>query len=76
MQLIILYQEVHISAISHLVEKSYCVIPSLMLFFSKEIILRFIHHVSLCIKLSQGLVKVINTHQSMFRLVFGSKDIK
>ena len=39
MQLIILYQEVHISVISHLVEKSYCVIPSLMLFLSKEIIL-------------------------------------
>ena len=47
-----------------------------MLFLSKEIILWFIHHVSLCIKLSQGLVKVINTHQSMFRLLFGSKDIK
>ena len=39
MQLIILYQEVHISVISDLVEKSYCVIPSLMLFLSKEIIL-------------------------------------
>ena len=39
MQLIIVYQEVHISVVSHLVEKSCCVIPSLMLFLSKEIIL-------------------------------------